>query len=220
MIYFIQLKNQSLCSKNSLPLNLMTLKRRYEKSKKRSNPQNKMVNIYKYISFVFIFSLFLLFIVATLPITQNTSQHLQHDWAIVAAQIAKALADTITNAATNSKNTTKSASNTTSVKPSSTTTITSTTTTSTTPITTTSDKPTTTIEQSESTSITAAGSVVPNHEPRTEIREGVEWVSFVYSHHRVLRRYSIRTDVDQVDIGHLDDKFKSENCVSTFFFSF
>ncbi|KAI8877463.1 hypothetical protein K501DRAFT_278435 [Backusella circina FSU 941] len=156
--------------------------------------------------------------VATLPISQNANQNLQHDWAIVAAQIAKALADTITNAANNTKNTTKSTTtttttNTTSVKTSSST-PTPTTTTSTTPVTTiTSDKPTTTIEQSESTTIAAAGSVVPNHEPRTEIREGVEWVSFVYSHHRVLRRYSIRTDVDQVDIGHLDDKFKSENCV-------
>lgn len=30
----------------------------------------------------------------------------------------------------------------------------------------------------------------------------------------MLRRYSIRTDVDQVDIHLLDDKFKSENCVS------
>jgi hypothetical protein len=63
----------------------------------------------------------------------------------------------------------------------------------------------------------SSGSVVANHEPRTEVREGVEWVSFVYSHHRVLRRYSIRTDVDQVDIAILDDKFKSENCVSHIF---
>lgn len=55
---------------------------------------------------------------------------------------------------------------------------------------------------------------VPNHEPCTEIKDGVEWVSFVYSHHRVLRRYSIRTDIDQVDINLLDDKFKNENCVS------
>jgi hypothetical protein len=61
---------------------------------------------------------------------------------------------------------------------------------------------------------TKSTTTVPNHEPRTEIKDGVEWVSFVYSHHRVLRRYSIRTDVDQVDINILDDKFKNENCVN------
>ncbi|KAI8047731.1 uncharacterized protein B0P05DRAFT_565433 [Gilbertella persicaria] len=52
-----------------------------------------------------------------------------------------------------------------------------------------------------------------NHEPTTELREGVEWVSFVYSHHRTLRRYCIRTDLDKVDTSLLDEKFKKENCV-------
>lgn len=53
------------------------------------------------------------------------------------------------------------------------------------------------------------------HEPTTELRDGVEWVSFVYSHHRTLRKYCIRTDLDKVDIGTLDEKFKKENCVKT-----
>ncbi|KAI8879434.1 hypothetical protein K501DRAFT_336093 [Backusella circina FSU 941] len=52
-----------------------------------------------------------------------------------------------------------------------------------------------------------------SHEPTTELREGIEWVSFVYSHHRTLRRYCIRTDLDKVDTSILDDKFKKENCV-------
>jgi hypothetical protein len=52
----------------------------------------------------------------------------------------------------------------------------------------------------------------PN-EPVTEMRDGVEWVSFVYSHNRTLKRYSIRTDLQQIDISVIDDKFKSENCV-------
>ncbi|KAI8644093.1 hypothetical protein BD408DRAFT_413713 [Parasitella parasitica] len=52
-----------------------------------------------------------------------------------------------------------------------------------------------------------------NHEPTTELKEGIEWVSFVYSHHRTLRRYCIRTDLDKVDTSILDDKFKKENCV-------
>lgn len=52
-----------------------------------------------------------------------------------------------------------------------------------------------------------------SQEPTTEIKEGVEWVSFVYSHHRTLRRYCIRTDLDKVDTQLLDEKFKKENCV-------
>lgn len=172
--------------------------------------------------------------------TANPSA-LHHDWALVAAQIAKTLADSITTAAntssSNNKNNVKSASNnakppvssplttgTTSVKSpvASTTSISSTsskspTNTNNTPTSPSSNTPAN--PASSSTAAAAAGSVVPNHEPRTEIREGVEWVSFVYSHHRVLRRYSIRTDVDQVDLDVLDDKFKSENCVSFSFFS-
>jgi hypothetical protein len=57
-------------------------------------------------------------------------------------------------------------------------------------------------------------SSTPN-EPTTEMRDGVEWVSFVYSHNRTLKRYSIRTDLLKVDIADIDDKFKSENCVSS-----
>lgn len=53
----------------------------------------------------------------------------------------------------------------------------------------------------------------PN-EPTTEIKDGVEYVSFVYSHNRTLKRYSIRTDLQQVDISLIDEKFKSENCVN------
>lgn len=59
-------------------------------------------------------------------------------------------------------------------------------------------------------------STTPN-EPTTEMRDGVEWVSFVYSHNRTLKRYSIRTDLLQVDTALIDDKFKSENCVSIYF---
>jgi hypothetical protein len=60
---------------------------------------------------------------------------------------------------------------------------------------------------------TTTTSTTPN-EPVTEVRDGIEWVSFVYSHNRALKRYSIRTDLVQVDIPLIDDKFKSENCVS------
>ncbi|CAO3696154.1 unnamed protein product [Rhizopus stolonifer] len=50
-------------------------------------------------------------------------------------------------------------------------------------------------------------------ELKTEIKEGIEWVSFVYSQHRTLHNYCIRTDLDQIDIDTLDEKFKKENCV-------
>ncbi|KAI8384631.1 uncharacterized protein BYT42DRAFT_529759 [Radiomyces spectabilis] len=51
------------------------------------------------------------------------------------------------------------------------------------------------------------------HEPIIEKRDNVEWLSFIYSHHRVMRRYCIRTDVETVDMSLLDDEFKRENCV-------
>ncbi|KAI7905744.1 uncharacterized protein BX663DRAFT_549708 [Cokeromyces recurvatus] len=165
------------------------------------------------------------------PIATETANpsSLHHDWSAVAAQIAKALADSITTATNNNPPSSfivKSTSNhnakplvsstsitgATSDKPStspSSTTITPSSSESCSPIAT---KCTSNSNIDNNTAATA-GSVVPNHEPRTEVRDGIEWVSFVYSHHRVLRRYSIRTDVEQVDISLLDDKFKSENCV-------
>lgn len=73
-------------------------------------------------------------------------------------------------------------------------------------------------DDTSTTTTTTSSTSVTSHEPRTEIREGIEWVSFVYSHHRVLRRYSIRTDIEKVDLNQLEESFKNENCVS--FFSF
>ncbi|KAG2225929.1 hypothetical protein INT45_006625 [Circinella minor] len=50
-------------------------------------------------------------------------------------------------------------------------------------------------------------------EPVAEVRDGVEWVSFVYSHNRTLKRYNIRTDIHTVDLQAIDQKFKEDNCV-------
>lgn len=50
-------------------------------------------------------------------------------------------------------------------------------------------------------------------EPTVEIRNGVEWVSFVYSNNRTLKRYTCRTDLDSVNIVDMDEDFKSANCV-------
>ncbi|KAI9249427.1 hypothetical protein BDA99DRAFT_523752 [Phascolomyces articulosus] len=50
-------------------------------------------------------------------------------------------------------------------------------------------------------------------EPIAEVRDGVEWVSFVYSHNRTLKRYNIRTDIHTVDLQAIDQQFKEDNCV-------
>ncbi|RCI06262.1 hypothetical protein CU098_010246 [Rhizopus stolonifer] len=125
-----------------------------------------------------------------------TPQLLHHDWTLVAAQIAKALAETMSSSITASKSKTK---------PPSPATIESV-----------SDKSRScspsVAEATDSTDTIDTASIT-NHEPRTEIREGVEWVSFVYSHHRILRRYSIRTDIDNIDLTQLEESFKNENCV-------
>lgn len=55
------------------------------------------------------------------------------------------------------------------------------------------------------------------HEPVAEMRDGVEWVSFVYSHNRTLKRYTIRTDLHTVSLDTIDSKFKNDNCVSNCF---
>jgi hypothetical protein len=52
-------------------------------------------------------------------------------------------------------------------------------------------------------------------EPTVEVRNGVEWVSFVYSNNRTLKRYTCRTDLDSVNIADMDEDFKSANCVSS-----
>lgn len=163
-----------------------------------------------------------------IPLTANPSI-LHHNWALVAAQIAKALADTITTVTTLSspslvaKPPPKAIPSATIATATTTTTTTPTSTTPSSPQTshlsptfTTTETVTTVTPVATSTTTTA----LPNHEPRTEIRDGVEWVSFVYSHHRILRRYSIRTDVDQVDLNILDERFKGDNCVSVYILLF
>ncbi|GAN10245.1 hypothetical protein MAM1_0334d09783 [Mucor ambiguus] len=62
-------------------------------------------------------------------------------------------------------------------------------------------------------SASAATAPVTSNDPIAEVKDGVEWVSFVYSHNRTLKRYSIRTDIQKVELDVVDDKFKAENCV-------
>jgi hypothetical protein len=60
---------------------------------------------------------------------------------------------------------------------------------------------------------TAPTTPVTSNDPIAEVKDGIEWVSFVYSHNRTLKRYSIRTDIQNVALDVVDDKFKAENCV-------
>ncbi|KAI9277757.1 hypothetical protein BY458DRAFT_545502 [Sporodiniella umbellata] len=122
----------------------------------------------------------------------DTPRSMQRDWTLVAAQIAKALANTMSSSLTATPSKTKPPLPT--AEPD-------------------SDKsPLCSPSVSDNTSTETTGSVT-SHEPYTEMRDGIEWVSFVYSHHRILRRYSIRTDIDQVDLEGLEESFKNENCV-------
>ncbi|ORX62128.1 hypothetical protein DM01DRAFT_1331589 [Hesseltinella vesiculosa] len=45
------------------------------------------------------------------------------------------------------------------------------------------------------------------------LKDGVEWVSFVYSHNRIMKKYTIRTDIDPIGLRDIEDKFKTDNCV-------
>ncbi|PGH27810.1 hypothetical protein AJ80_00598 [Polytolypa hystricis UAMH7299] len=42
---------------------------------------------------------------------------------------------------------------------------------------------------------------------------GVQWIAFEYSRDRVKMEYTIRCDVESINIDHLSQEFKTENCV-------
>ncbi|RUP49164.1 hypothetical protein BC936DRAFT_143153 [Jimgerdemannia flammicorona] len=67
--------------------------------------------------------------------------------------------------------------------------------------------------QDQQTHSIAAAAALSCHEPVTEVKDGVEWVSFIYSHNRTLKQYSVRTDIDSVQLQDIDEKFKNDNCV-------
>ncbi|OZJ04977.1 hypothetical protein BZG36_01748 [Bifiguratus adelaidae] len=51
------------------------------------------------------------------------------------------------------------------------------------------------------------------YEPTTTTIDGHEYVQFWYSYKSSLKQYTLRTDVDQVDLEDIDDDFKQENCI-------
>ncbi|PGH29251.1 hypothetical protein GX50_08014 [[Emmonsia] crescens] len=44
-------------------------------------------------------------------------------------------------------------------------------------------------------------------------QNGVQWIAFEYSRDRVKMEYTIRCDVENINIEHLSQEFKTENCV-------
>ncbi|KAI8374521.1 uncharacterized protein BYT42DRAFT_483301, partial [Radiomyces spectabilis] len=59
----------------------------------------------------------------------------------------------------------------------------------------------------------ALAAAVTRHEQTSHVQDGTEWLSFVYSHNRTMKRYSIRTDINNVSLDIMSDTFKAENCV-------
>jgi len=44
-------------------------------------------------------------------------------------------------------------------------------------------------------------------------QNGVQWIAFEYSRDRVKMEYTIRCDVESIDVANLPQEFKTENCV-------
>ncbi|KAK9766250.1 hypothetical protein K7432_004816 [Basidiobolus ranarum] len=58
----------------------------------------------------------------------------------------------------------------------------------------------------------------PNHalpatSPITQMKEGVEWVTFTYSVKGTNKEYQIRTDIDHISLDDIDSQFKHDNCL-------
>ncbi|KAI8386889.1 hypothetical protein BD560DRAFT_383079 [Blakeslea trispora] len=71
----------------------------------------------------------------------------------------------------------------------------------------------TTLATKTNTNGTVAPSKTVTNNMTANTSMALKWVSFVYSHNRTLKRYSIRTDIQTVALGIVDDQFKADNCV-------
>lgn len=52
------------------------------------------------------------------------------------------------------------------------------------------------------------------HEPISKIVDGIEYITFLYSHDRLVKEYTVRTDVDHVNLGDISMDFRTQNAVS------
>ncbi|KAG2173233.1 hypothetical protein INT43_004607 [Umbelopsis isabellina] len=59
----------------------------------------------------------------------------------------------------------------------------------------------------------AAAVALTAHEPTTSFIDGIEHLTFMYSHDRHVKQYTIRTDIDTVDLNDIDDDFRQASAV-------
>jgi hypothetical protein len=60
----------------------------------------------------------------------------------------------------------------------------------------------------------AAAVALTVHEPTTHFINGIEHLTFMYSHDRHIKQYTIRTDIDDVDLNDIDEEFRQASAVS------
>jgi hypothetical protein len=53
------------------------------------------------------------------------------------------------------------------------------------------------------------------HEPVSKVIDGIEYITFLYSHDRLVKEYTIRTDIDNVNLNDAAMDFRIQNAVST-----
>lgn len=51
------------------------------------------------------------------------------------------------------------------------------------------------------------------HEPISKIIDGIEYITFLYSHDRLVKEYTVRTDVDHVNLDDIVIDFRIQNAV-------
>ncbi|KAL5359395.1 hypothetical protein BJX96DRAFT_148331 [Aspergillus floccosus] len=71
------------------------------------------------------------------------------------------------------------------------------------------------VHHSNSSSSSAAPGPIPATTPLVVRQDsnGVQWIAFEYSRDRVKMEYTIRCDVESVNVDNLNQEFKTENCV-------
>lgn len=56
------------------------------------------------------------------------------------------------------------------------------------------------------------------HAPTSVYKDGIEWINFLYSHDRIVTEYSIRADIESVNLNQVPDDFKNANTVGSIHF--
>ncbi|CAO3643483.1 unnamed protein product [Mucor fragilis] len=51
------------------------------------------------------------------------------------------------------------------------------------------------------------------HEPISKVIDGIEYITFLYSHDRLVKEYTVRTDVDNVNIDDITMDFRIQNAI-------